>query len=114
VAIRLHADHNIDDAVVQGLRRRGVDIVTAREDRHHEVADEVLMERCHVLDRVLVTHDKDFLSKAAARQRHGIAFAGIVWAPNYISIGEMIEDLELVAAALTDLEAASQLRYLPL
>jgi hypothetical protein len=91
-----------------------VDVLTAREDGHRQVADEVLIDRCQVLDRVIVTHDKDFFSIAAALQRQGTRFAGIVWAPNYVSIGEMIDDLELLAVALTDAEVESQLHYLPL
>ena len=56
-----YADENVKFAVVEGLRRRGMDVVTAQEQNEREPADETLLESATTERRLLLTNDTDFL-----------------------------------------------------
>ena len=98
-----------------GLRLRHVDVVTAYEDQAHEIADPDLLDRATSLGRVLFTQDDDLLAEATKRQQVGVAFGGVIYAHQQdISIGQCIQDLELIAAAGMATDVVNQVIYLPL
>jgi hypothetical protein len=45
VTLRLYIDHNVPDAIMEGLVRRGVDCLTALADKSHQLEDELLLQR---------------------------------------------------------------------
>jgi hypothetical protein len=45
VSVKLYMDVHVRRAVTQGLRRRGVDVVTAQEDRNSRLPDRLLLDR---------------------------------------------------------------------
>ena len=45
MTLRLYLDHNVRSAVAVGLRRRGVDVLTAAEDGRERLEDEALLAR---------------------------------------------------------------------
>lgn len=57
MAIQLYMDHNVPRSITDGLRVRGVDIITALEDGTTEVDDPELLDRVSKLGRVLFTRD---------------------------------------------------------
>ena len=65
-------------------------------------------------DNELLTHDADFLEIAAQCQRQGIAFGGILFAPQGTPIGRLIHDVELCLTGMTANEFANRLVHLPL
>lgn len=67
-------------ALSEGLRLRGVDVITAQEDEAGEFADSDLLDRATSIGRVVFTHDRDFLREGVERQRTGTSFAGIIYA----------------------------------
>src|SRR5579885_3198706 len=96
--IALYMDENVRSAITQGLRDRGVDVVAAQEDGMASAPDREILDRASQLQRVLFTHDRDFLTEAAARQKSGREFYGVIYAHLLgITIGTCIEDLELIA-----------------
>jgi len=100
MAVRLFFDHNVRGAVARGLRRREVDVVTAFEDRAHEMEDQDLLQRSVLLGRILYTHDDDLLSEADQWQKEGRSFPGVIYVhQTRLSIGAQIEELELIAKA---------------
>jgi hypothetical protein len=108
-------DHNVNRAVVQGLRLRGVDLLTAYEDHAHELADEALLDRATALRRVLFSTDVDLVVEARKRQVSGTPFAGVVFArQERVPIGIQIDDLELIAKTAEAEELEDSLLYLPL
>ena len=66
--VRLYFNHNVNRAVTQGLRLRGVDLLTAFEDRAHRLSDSELLDRATSLDRVLFSNDRDLVIEARRRQ----------------------------------------------
>lgn len=101
--------------VTNGLRLRGVDVVTAQEDGCATLDDPDLLDRAATLGRVLFSHDEDLLREAAHRQRHGIPFAGVVYAHFLgISDGTAIQDLQLIAAVYDPVDMENRVEYLPL
>ncbi|HXT22114.1 MAG TPA: DUF5615 family PIN-like protein [Thermoanaerobaculia bacterium] len=63
--LQLYLDHNVRGVVARLLRLRGIDVVTAFEDGHHEMADDLLLDRAGELGRVFVSHDRDLLREAS-------------------------------------------------
>src|SRR5580700_11271563 len=92
-------DVHVRRAVTSALRLRSIDVLTA-QDGAAELDDDRLLERATELGRVLVSQDEDLLREGARRLREHKAFSGIIYAHQLrITIGQMVEDLELVATA---------------
>ena len=97
MTVRLYMDHHVHGEITKGLRRLGIDVLTAFEDRGHRLPDPALLDRATTLGRVLVSMDEDLLAETTRRQRTGGNFAGLVYSHQQdITIGEAIRDLELV------------------
>lgn len=113
--LKLYMDQHVPRAITLGLRLRQVEVLTAYEDHAHEMADPDLLDRATSLGRVLFTQDDDLLAEATRRQQAGIAFGGVIYAHQQdISIGECVQDLDVIAAAGTEADVASQVLYLSL
>ena len=113
--LKFYMDHHVPAAVTDGLRLRGIDVLMTYEDGAAQVSDQVLLNRATALDRVLVSQDEDLLSEGAARQRGGIPFSGIIFsAQGKLTIGDFIDELELIARASLPGEFANRIEYLPL
>jgi uncharacterized protein DUF5615 len=115
MSLKLYMDQHVPRAITLGLRLRHVDVVTAYEDQAHEMADPDLLDRATSLGRVLFTQDDDLLAEATRRQQAGIVFGGVIYAHQQdVSIGQSVQDLEVIAAAGTEADVANQVLYLPL
>jgi hypothetical protein len=115
VSVALYFDYNADPAAAAGLRRRGVDVITSREDGTNELRDDLLLERATSLGRALYTEDEDFLTISAEWGQAGHNYTGIIYCKQRrIPIGRLIDDLELIAKACEPVEVANRVIYLPL
>jgi len=115
MSVKLYMDVHVRRAVTEGLRLRGIDVLTAQEDGKRRLADPMLLDRAGELDRLLFTQDDDLLREAKFRQQSGIEFTGIVYAHQLnISVGECIDDLEIIAGASELSEWLNRVEYLPL
>ena len=115
MSIRLYVDVQVRRAITEGLRLRGVDVLTAQEDGAREFDDPDLLDRATALGRVLFTQDDDLLREANRRQQTGEAFAGVLYAHQLnVTIGQCITDLELIAQASEPAEWINRTEYLPL
>ena len=112
--LAVYMDVHVPAAVTEGLRRKSLDVRTAQADAAGLLSDEDLLTRTTVLGCVLLTQDADFLEITARWQQQGIAFSGVLFAPQGMPIGRMIEDAELCLAGLTADEFRSRLVHLPL
>lgn len=108
-------DHNVPLAITNGLRIRGVDVVTAYEDEMHRATDPQILDRATELNRVLFSRDDDLVTEAVRRQRASISFSGVVYAHQLqVSIGGAIDDLHLIAAAADPADLLNTVQFLPL
>ena len=114
MSIRFYFDHNVDRAITDGLRRRGIDVLTAYEDGHHQVDDSILIDRATKLGRVAVSFDRDFVVEARRRQHDGSPFRGVIYAAQSMPVGACIDQLELIATASEPDELENALVFLPL
>jgi hypothetical protein len=115
VSVPLYFDHNMPRAVVRGLRARGVDVLTAMADGADRAEDEAILERATILGRLLVSQDRDFTVIASRWLRSGRSFAGYARVPQRgMSIGAIIEQLEMLAKASEPDQVQNQVFYLPL
>lgn len=80
MAVRYLFDQNVRRAVCDGLRLRGIDVLTAFEDGSHQFSDPQLLDRAGQLSRVLFTQDEDLLAEARQRQLQGTSFPGVIYA----------------------------------
>src|SRR5262249_9775661 len=108
-------DVHLRRAVTTALRLRAIDVLTAQEDGAAELDDERLLDRAMKLGRVLVSQDEDLLREGAKRLSEHKDFSGIIYAHQLrITIGRMVEDLELIARATSAEEWWGRIEYLPL
>jgi len=92
-----------------------VDVLTSQEDSTQQSEDEALLQRATELRRVLFTQDDDFLVIASRWQQQSRGFAGVVYGHQLgPGIGDVIEDLELLACCADDDEVRNRVIYLPL
>ena len=108
-------DVHVPDSVTRGLRRRQVDVLTSQEDDTRTLNDEDLLNRASVLDRLLFTQDADLLRIAQERQELGVPFSGVAFSSQFgVSIGQLVDDLALLAKCCDSDELANRVTYLPL
>lgn len=108
-------DVHVPRAITTALRLRKIDVLTAQEDGMAGLDDEHLLQRATDLGRILVSQDEDLLREGARRQKEDRDFSGIVYGHQLrVTIGQMVEDLELIARATSREEWRGRIEYLPL
>jgi hypothetical protein len=114
MAVALYMDVHVPWAISDQLRRRGVDIVTAVEDRAGNLSDGDLLGRAGELGRIVFTQDIRFKALAELWQSQGRPFAGLLFGHQLRgSIGQYVANLELVALASEPGEWKNVVAYLP-
>ena len=112
--LTLYMDVHVPRAITNGLRRRGVRVVTAQEDGTAELDDPPLLDRATELGCPLYTQDDDLLAEARRRQEEGVPFAGVIYSHQLRSpIGRCIEDLELLAKTFDPPDLADRVEFIP-
>lgn len=115
MSVEYYFDENVPRAIAEGLRLKGIDVLTVQEDGFDQRDDPVVLDRATELGRVVFTFDDDFLREATARSTAGSPFATVIYAPQLrMSIGRCIDDLELFAGAVQEDEIRSRVYHLPL
>jgi hypothetical protein len=106
--IKFYTDEHVSRAVIRGLRQRGADVLTTLEAGLLGATDEQHLERANAEGRTLFTQDDDFLRLHAA----GIEHAGIAYALQGTSIGDIIRGLMLINQILDTDDMRGHLEYL--
>ncbi len=107
--IRFHLDEHIDPNIARGLLRYGIDVTTTIDAGLRTQSDEFHLEFIREEQRVMVTHDDDFLIMA----RDTTDYPGIVYCPpNSRSIGEIIRSLILIYEVYTPEEMSGRIEYI--
>ncbi|HLA96079.1 MAG TPA: DUF5615 family PIN-like protein [Pyrinomonadaceae bacterium] len=114
MAVGIYMDVHIPRSVTNGLRLRGVIVVTAQEDGTATFDDSALLNRASELGMLLYTHDDDLLAEANEKIILGDHFTGVVFSHLLRSpIGRCIDDLELIAVSLDPLDLDSLVEFIP-
>ncbi len=90
--VKFYTDEHSANAVAEGLRRRGVDVVTTYEAGLLGASDEEQLAFATREDRVLFTQDDDLLRLHTT----GIDHTGIVYTRQGTPVGDIIRGLMLV------------------
>jgi predicted nuclease of predicted toxin-antitoxin system len=107
--IRFHLDEHVDPIIATALRRYGIDVSTTVEAGLRTTIDEAHLEYARREDRVIVTHDEDFLRFASKISDHpGIAYCH----PRARTIGEIIRTLHLIYEVFTPQDMRGHVEYL--
>ncbi|MBE9130138.1 MULTISPECIES: DUF5615 family PIN-like protein [unclassified Coleofasciculus] len=115
MSLAFYMDEHIHRAITTGLRLRGIDVLTVQEDGYTSFPDPTILDRATELQRLLFSQDEDFLAEASRRQEQGVNFTGIIYASQlFVSIGDCIRDLEIIAKAGELEEFVNRVQYLPL
>jgi hypothetical protein len=107
--VKFYLDEHIPKGVLEGLRRRGVDVLTVQEAGRSGDSDEKQLSFAAREGRVLVTFDDDFLKLDAT----GVSHAGIVFSqPGRRPVGEMIESLMLISSVIEPGEMTNHIEFI--
>jgi hypothetical protein len=107
------ADENVILALVLGLRRRGMDVLTVQDLGKRGEDDPLLLDIAYQRDRIVLTNDQDFLSLAAERASRQELFAPIFyWPQQQRTVGELLGTVPPLAATLSYEEACSRVFFL--
>lgn len=91
--IRFHLDEDVDPAIAEGLRRRGIDVTTSQEVGLLGAPDPMQLAYAETESRVLFTHDDDHLTLHS----QGVQHAGIAYCHRLRrSLGEIVDSLVLI------------------
>ena len=115
--IRFAADENFNNDIIRGLLRRNpsIDIVRLQEAGLSGSSDPEVLEWAAGEGRVLLTHDVATMPvHAYNRVRSSLPMAGVVEVAPSLSVGQVIEDIALLAEFSLDGEWENRILYLPL
>ena len=112
--LALYMDVHVPRAITNGLRRRGVEVITAQEDGSAELDDPPLLDRATELNRPLYTQDDDLLAEARRRHKAGESFGGVIYSHQLRSpVGKCIDDLELIAKTFEPDDLKDRVEFIP-
>lgn len=107
--IKYFTDEHIANAVVRGLRDRGIDVLSTFESGRAGLPDDHQLDFANDERRVIVTNDPDFLALHTAGADHcGIAFV----TRQSLSIGTILEFLTLIYEALDSAEMRNHVEFI--
>lgn len=106
--IKFYTDEHVSRAVIAGLRRRGIDVLSTREASKLGAPDIEHLTFARKEGRVIVTQDDDFLRLHAGGEEH----TGIAYAQQQISIGEIIRGLILIYQVLDAEEMINHIEFI--
>jgi hypothetical protein len=107
--IQFHLDEHIHSGIAAGLRGHGIDVTTAAESGLIEADDAAHLLFAQQTQRVIVTHDEDFLAIHA----NGVEHAGIAYSHQLkYSIGELLRMLLLLHECYSAEEMLGRIEFL--
>jgi predicted nuclease of predicted toxin-antitoxin system len=107
--IRFHLDENANNAIADGLRRRGIDVTVSVQANLISATDREQLAYAHAQGRVIFTQDRDFLELHYS----GVKHSGIVYAiKGSRTTGEILRNLILIWEVLTPDDMIGNLEYL--
>jgi len=115
--IRFAADEDFNNDVLRALRRNlpSVDVVGVRDAGHSGRPDPEILAWAAVEMRVLLTHDVTTMTRHARdRVARGEVMPGVIAVHQRLPIGEVLNDLGLVATCSVPSDWVDRVHFLPL
>lgn len=115
--IRFAIDEDLDHHILRGVVRRlpDLDVARARDKSGSGAPDEAVLAWAAEAGRVVLTHDASTMTAAAYhRLAEGLPMSGVIIVPQWLAIGDAIEDLCLIAQCSQPEDWDGEVRYLPL
>jgi hypothetical protein len=106
--LRFYMDEHVPKAVTEGLRRRGVDVITVQELGLQAAEDARHLERASQDGRIVFTQDADFLRLHAS----GLPHRGIVYAHQQTPAFHILRSLMLLHDVLSPDDMVRHVEFL--
>lgn len=108
--LKIYADENVNIAIVEGLKRRGVEAWSAIDIGKLGLTDEEQLMYAFKEGATIFTHDDDFLSMVNISE---IEHCGIIYVhQEHISIGECIRRLKAIVETIHPEEMHNRILFL--
>ena len=110
-------DEDLNGRIVRGVRRRisDLDSRTVQEADLPEASDPAVLDWAATQGRVVITHDHRTMRPCAEdRLKAGMPMTGLILVRQIAALGQVIDDLVLVAEATTSEEWKGKIVFLPL
>ena len=107
--LRYHLDESVRNAVAEGLRKRGIDVTTPVEVNLIGTSDEAHLQFARSVNRIIVTHDDDYLRL----DHQGLEHEGIAYCHQQArSIGQIIIKLAWLWRSRTAEDMRGKIEFL--
>lgn len=103
-----YTNESVNIAVAEGLKRRGVKVVSARDAGNLGLSDKEQLDYATRNNFVIVTHDDDFLSMAMKFEHKGIVY---VHQQKY-RVGDLIRRLKLLGDIAEQKDMVNHVEFL--
>jgi len=109
-SIKIYINESIDVAVAEGLKRRGVQALSAKDTGNLGLTDEEQIQYASREEAAIFTHDDDFLSLVAKsnREHHGLIYVH----QQKLSTGECIRRIKTLVQIKTPKEMQNHIEFL--
>lgn len=108
--MNIYTDENIERPIIEGLRRRGIDVISVVDLGYAGSPDTFHIKKASEVNAVILTRDADFLRMAHGS---GVQHNGIIFAHSKnTSIGQCIRGVELIANILTAEDMKNHIEFL--
>jgi len=108
--IKIYTTESVDIAVAEGLKRRGVQALSAKDTGNLGLTDEEQIQYASREEAAIFTHDDDFLSLVAKsnREHHGLIYVH----QQKLSTGECIRRIKTLVQTKTPNEMQNHIEFL--
>ena len=106
--IKIYADESVNTAIIEGLKRHGVNAFSAKDLGKLGITDEEQLQTAIQNQAVIFTHDVDFIKIAIHKNHPGIIYVH----QQKITIGECVKRLKIITETKTPQEMRNQIIFL--
>ena len=107
-SVQYYLDEHVAHSVANGLRHRGVDVLTVAAAGMLQASDVEHLRFAHLQSRVIFSQDADFLRLHAAGHSH----SGIVYSSQQTPIGQIVAGLMLIFELMTPDDMAGHVEFI--
>ncbi|MBI1935903.1 DUF5615 family PIN-like protein [Candidatus Woesearchaeota archaeon] len=108
--IRIYSDEDVNIAVTEGLKRRGMKSYSCQEFGNIGLGDEDQIKFANSRKLVILTHDADFLRIIAEKK---LNHSGIIFVQqSKLNVGELIRKIEFLVSIASEEDMKNHIEFL--